>query len=186
MCDCVFHDLVIKKHNCKICVLGKILFTCYTDLCKVTPKTDFPLPSPWTSGKSVKGVLCCLCLCTNTQQSSRTTDEHNTGSWVLLAWQGSFVLFGAQQTTPKLSAALNNPNHKGYKIRFPDFWLAQNWKVCGVPCIFDETEGSVTMGDLAWLCTKVGHENVEKWGETAATLESFLTSDLFSFMCCTH
>lgn len=134
----------------------------YRPLQSHSVKTDFPFPFPWTSGKSVKGVLRCLYLRTNTQLSSHTTDEHNTGNWDLLAWQGSFVLFGAQQTTPKLSEAPNNPNHKVYKIRFPDFWLAQNWKVCGVLCIFDETEGSVSMGDLDWLCTKVGHENVVK------------------------
>lgn len=179
---CDFYDLVIKA---QLCSWQNSLHLLHRLLQSHSPKTDFPLPSPWTSGKSVKGVLRRLCLRTNTQQSSRTTDEHNTGSWDLLAWQGSFVLFGAQQTTPKLSAAPNNPNHKGYKIRFPDFWLAQNWKVCGVPCIFDETEGSVAMGDLKWLCAKVGHENVEKWRKTAATLESFLTS-YFSFMCCTH
>lgn len=140
-----------------------------------SPKTDFPPLSPWTSGKSVKGVLCSLCLRTNTQLSSHTTDEHNTGSWSFLAWQGSFILLGAQQTTPKVSAAPNNPNHKGYKIRFPDFWLAQIWKVCGVPCTFDEAEFSVAMGDLDWLRARVGHGNVEKRWETAATFECFLT-----------
>lgn len=81
-------------------------------------RTDFPLPSPRTSGKSVKGVLCSLCLCTNTQQSSRTTDEHKTGSWNLLAWQEPFILFGAQQTKRKLSATPNNQNCKGYKNPF--------------------------------------------------------------------
>lgn len=129
----------------------------------LSPKTDFPL---FLLREHLVNLLkvsfAVFVYAQNTQQSSRTTDEQNTGSWALRAWQGSIVPFGSQQTTPKLPAAPNNPNHQGYKIRFPDFWLAQNWKVCGVPCVFDETEGSVAMGDLDWLCAKVKHENAEK------------------------
>lgn len=145
-------------------------------------KTDFPFPFPWTSGKSVKGVPRCLYLRTNTQQSGHNTNDHNTGNWDSVAWQCAVVLFGAQQTTPKLSAAPNKPNHKVYKIRFPDFWPAQNWKVCGTPCISDETEGLFSMGDLIWLCTKVGHKNAVK--TDTGHLKAF--SKIFSPSCSAH
>lgn len=76
-------------------------------------KTDFPFPFPRTSGKSVKGVLRCLYLCANTQQSSHMTDEHNTGNWDSPAWQGSFILFSAQKTTPKTICSSKQPKSQG-------------------------------------------------------------------------
>lgn len=50
---------------------------------------------------------------------------------------------------------------RSIKIRFPDFWLAQNRKVCCVPHVFDETEG---LGDLDRLCIEVGHKEVVEKG----------------------
>ena len=69
-----------RKHEWEMCFWQELSHLLHRPPQSHSMKTDFPFPFPCTSGKSVKGALCCLYLCTNTQQSSHRTDEHNTGT----------------------------------------------------------------------------------------------------------
>lgn len=70
-----------RKHGEEVCSWPELSHLLHRPPQSHFMKTDFPFPFPCTSGKSVKGALCCPYLCTNTQQSSHSTDEHNTGTY---------------------------------------------------------------------------------------------------------